>query len=181
MRWIAAVLLLGVSLPAMAQRRSNGLSHDVAVDGGRNRLETNTPQFQADLGLAVVGVAYEHPLAEHVSLQVEAQIFGTYFLPWFSAGTKVQGFGGQLRPTWFKDRDERGLYLASYLRVDRVSDDTSSATGFCAGAVVGWAFRLSRKLDLRVGGGAQYMRYKSGTIDIATPFVALDLVVGYRL
>ncbi|MDB4954551.1 MAG: hypothetical protein JWO36_2120 [Myxococcales bacterium] len=181
MRWLAAALLLGVALPAMAERRTNGLSYDCAVDCGRNQIETNKAQIQADVGLAVIGLAFELPLTDHVSLQIEAQIFGTYFLPWFSAGTKVQGYGGQLRPTWFRRGDQHGLYLAVPVRVDRVSDDTSHATGFCAGAVAGWAFRLTRRLDLRLGGGAQYMRYKSGTIDIATPFVALDAVVGYRL
>jgi hypothetical protein len=174
-RWIAAALLLGASPPAMAERRAPGPECDDC-----RRVE-NKPQLQADLGLAVVGAAYEHPVAEHVSLQIEAQIFGTYFLPWFSAGTNVTGFGGELRPTWFARPTGRGLYLAPYLRIDRVSADSSHATGFCAGVFAGWAFRLSHELDLRVGGGAQYMRYKSGTIDIATPFVALDLVVGYRL
>ena len=178
MRWIAVVLLLGISHTSVAEpRRSNGLASCPAVDGHptcSELEEAKRPQLQADLGLAVVGVAYEQPLTEHVSLQIEAQIFGTYFLPWVSAGTNAAGFGGQLRPTWFARWDRRGFYVAPYVRIDRVSDDTSKATGFCAGGFAGWAFGLTRKLDLRIGGGAQYMRYKSGTIDIATPFLALD-------
>src|SRR5258705_3325714 len=57
-------------------------------------------QIQADLGLAVVGLGYERPVAAHVAVQLEAQIFGTYFLPWFDAGDDVQGLGFETRVTW---------------------------------------------------------------------------------
>ena len=36
-------------------------------------------------------------------------------------------------------------------------------------------------VDIRVGAGAQYMRYFAGPFGVDTPFVALDLVVGYRV
>ncbi len=143
------------------------------------------PQIQADLGLAVVGVAYEQPLSPHFALQIEAQIFGTYFLPWFDAGDKVQGGGGELRPTWFPGLRGQGLYVAPYFRLDRVSGkhDGMTGTGFgmCAGAFVGYAFRLTRRLDLRVGAGLQYIYIDAGPVGASTPFIALDTVIGYRL
>ena len=143
------------------------------------RAET---QVQADLGLAVIGLGLETAVQPHHSVMIEAQIFGTYFLPWFDAGDNVTGFGVQVRPTWFSRAHQRGAYVTPYVRVDRVTDDhDSSAFGFCAGAAAGWAFALPHRLDLRVGAGAQYMRYKLATSDVSTPFVQLDLVVGYRL
>ena len=47
--------------------------------------------------------------------------------------------------------------------------------------MVGWAFPATNRLDVRVGAGLQWMRYESPTTDIDTPFVTLDLVVGWRL
>jgi hypothetical protein len=43
-------------------------------------------------------------------------------------------------------------------------------------------FRPISKLDLRVGGGAQYI-YIDGDngVEASTPFIALDFTVGYRL
>jgi hypothetical protein len=138
-------------------------------------------QLHADLGLAVVGLGYEHPVATHVAVQAEAQAFSTYFLPWFSAGSSVSGFGGQARATWFSRDDAHGLYVAPYLRVDNVTNDHERTTGFCAGAFAGWAFAATSRIDVRIGAGAQYMRYVLATSKVDTPFVALDLVVGYRL
>jgi hypothetical protein len=138
-------------------------------------------QVQADLGLAVVGLGYEQPLGDHLAIMGEAQIFGTYFLPWFDAGNNVTGGGIEARGTWFRGDHHHGLYVTGYLRYDEVSDEADHSTlGFCGGMVAGWAFPISA-LDVRVGGGLQYMRYESITTDIDTPFIALDLVVGYRL
>jgi hypothetical protein len=139
-------------------------------------------QVQADLGLAVVGVGVETAVQPHHAVMVEAQIFGTYFLPWFDAGDNLVGFGVQVRPTWFSRVHQHGAYVTPFVRLDRVTDDHDSAAfGFCAGAAVGWAFPLTQRLDMRIGAGAQYMRYKLATSDVSTPFVQLDLVVGYRL
>ena len=138
-------------------------------------------QVQADLGLAVVGVGYEQPLGDHLAIMGEAQIFGTYFLPWFDAGTNVTGYGGEARGTWFRDESHHGLYATAYLRLDQVdAGNHDPAFGFCGGGVAGWAFPVSR-LDVRVGAGVQYMRYRSASIDIDTPFAELDLIVGWRL
>ena len=138
-------------------------------------------QVQADLGLAVIGLGYEQPLGDHLAVMGEAQIFGTYFLPWFDAGTNVTGFGGEVRTTWFRDASHHGLYAAGTFRLDRVADDSTSAVGWCGGLLAGYAFAATKKLDVRVGAGAQWMRYQSETIDIDTPFVTLDLIVGWRL
>ena len=145
-------------------------------------------QIQADLGLSVVGLAYEHPIGSHLAIQVEAQVFSTYYAPWFDVGDKVSGIGGQLRPTYFPRRGGHGLYIAPYLRVDRVTGERDGASGhafgYAVGGFVGWAFPLS-VLDLRIGAGAQYMSYTvdtaMGVVECKTPFVALDVVVGYRL
>ena len=80
-------------------------------------------QVQADLGLAVVGVGYEKPLGDHLAIMGEAQIFGTYFLPWFDRGDNVTGLGVQARATWFRGENHHGLYATGYLRYDEVSDD----------------------------------------------------------
>lgn len=139
------------------------------------------PQVQADLGLAVVGLGYEQPLGDHLAIMGEAQIFGTYFLPWFDAGTNVTGYGGEARGTWFRDASHHGPYATGYLRLDDVGGGTDDhAFGWCGGLVGGWAFPVSR-LDVRIGGGVQYMRYEHASIDIDTPFVELDLIVGWRL
>jgi len=137
-------------------------------------------QIQADLGLAVVGAGYEQPLGDHLAIMGEAQIFGTYFLPWLDAGTNVTGFGGQARGTWFRDASHHGLYATGYLRFDEVGANNDHAFGWCGGLVGGWAFAAG-PLDVRVGAGAQYKRYRHASIDIDTPFVELDLIVGWRL
>ena len=139
-------------------------------------------QLQADLGLAVIGAGYEQPLGDHLAVMGEVQIFGTYFLPWFSLGDNLVGYGGQVRATWFRQTSHHGLYAMGYLRLDRAHDDAdTSMTGWCGGGAAGWAFGLGKKLDLRVGAGLQYMRYLSDTSSVDTPFIELDTVVGYRL
>ncbi len=56
-----------------------------------------------------------------------------------------------------------------------------NGVGIAAGAFVGWAFGLTDRLDLRIGIGAQYIYLDAPPLGASTPFVALDLVVGYRL
>jgi hypothetical protein len=146
-------------------------------------------QFQADLGLTVVAAGYEQPAGERVAVTVEAGLFGTYFLPWFDLGDDTIGAIGGVRTTWFQHADMRGLYVAPYLRagyvtgeheggVEGIKGDGAAVT---AGAFVGWAFPATKQLDIRIGGGAQYI-YISGShgLEASTPFVALDLVVSYR-
>jgi hypothetical protein len=143
------------------------------------------PQLQIDGGLSVIGPGYEHPLGKHVSVQIEAFVFGTYFLPWFDLGEDVKGFGAGLRPTWFARESGLGFYVTPYLRGVIVDDESivgATGRGFSVGIFAGWAFRLSPTLDLRVGGGAQYIQASTEMTDsFGTPFVALDATLGYRL
>lgn len=146
-------------------------------------------QVQADLGLAVIGFGYEHPLAARLALQLEGQIFGTYFLPWFDAGDDATGLGAALRATWFARPSGHGLYVLAYGRLDavRIERGDLRADGFAvsAGGAAGWSFRLTRRLDLRVGLGAQYIYMRAeaqGTrLGASTPFPTLDGILGYRL
>jgi len=146
------------------------------------------PQAQIDGGLSVIGAGYEHPLGTHVALQGELFIFGTYFLPWFDLGDESTGFGFGVRPTWFAREDGHGFYVTPFFRGVAVDGDSFSPTGigFETGVFAGWAFSLSSKLDLRVGGGAQYIHFhiddaQGARQSSSTPFVALDAVLGYRL
>ncbi|MBA3391305.1 MAG: hypothetical protein H0T89_01615 [Deltaproteobacteria bacterium] len=153
------------------------------------------PQVQLDGGLSVIGLGYEHPVTAHIAIGVEAFVFGTYFLPWFDAGDKVAGFGGGIRPTWFARESGRGLYVAPYFRLVGVGEEIPSADGigFATGVFVGWAFQLSSRLDLRIGGGGQFIHFhadgqadgqadgKTERLTANTPFIALDAVLGYRL
>jgi hypothetical protein len=153
------------------------------------RADTLRPQLQIDGGLSVIGAGYEHPAASHFAVQLETFVFGTYFLPWFDAGSRVIGVGAGVRPTWFARETGHGLYVSPYFRavlVDGSSLFGTDGSGFTTGAFVGWAFALSDKLDLRIGAGAQYIRFHvDGAQGIrsttSTPFVALDAVLGYRL
>ena len=168
----------------------------VAVSGGAARAETAAaepavlePQAQLDFGLAVVGLGYERPVATHVAIAAEAQIFGTYFLPWFDAGDDGKGLGAEVRATWFVRPCGRGPYILAYGRFDAMRFDDNGVTadgyGVSGGAAVGWVFRLSRRLDLRLGIGAQYIythaEAQGARFGASTPFPTIDGVLGYRL
>jgi hypothetical protein len=79
--------------------------------------------------------------------------------------------------------------VLAYSRLDAVElerdDLRADATAVSAGAAVGWSFRLTRRLDLRVGLGAQYIYMRAdaqGTrLGASTPFPTVDGVLGYRL
>lgn len=145
-------------------------------------------QIQADLGLSVIAGAYEHKTSTRTAIAVEGGVFGTYFLPWFDLGDKTVGGIGGLRATLFAQSDNRGLYITPYVRAGYTKGDDEdtgvSGGGFAmtVGAFVGYVFRPISKLDLRVGGGAQYI-YIDGDngVEASTPFIALDFTVGYRL
>ncbi len=147
-------------------------------------------QIQADLGLSVICVGYEWPMwNQPVSIFVGGGIFGTYFLPWFDRGDETIGGVGDLRITWFpRSEDGRGLYVTPYVRAGYASGDDEdtgahgSGTVVTTGAFVGYAFRLSNRLDLRLGAGGQYIYIggKNG-VGASTPFVALDIALGFRL
>lgn len=169
---VAATAVLAAATPAAAEPATR-LQH----------------QVQADLGLAVIGLGYEVPVAARIALQLEGHIFGTYFLPWFDAGDAARGFGGELRATWFARPSGHGLYVLVYGRLDAVrverDDLTADGIGVSGGGAVGWAFRLTGRLDLRLGVGLQYIHVRAdaqGTrLGASTPFPTLDGVLGYRL
>jgi hypothetical protein len=150
--------------------------------------ESLRPQLQIDGGLSVIGAGYEQPLGTHIALQAETFIFGTYFLPWFDRGHDVKGIGVGLRPTWFANESGHGLYVTPFVRamsVGKGSPFGADGEALETGAFVGWAFRLATKLDLRVGGGVQYI-YSHAVVEdqvftTSTPFVAIDAVLGWRL
>lgn len=143
------------------------------------------PQAHADLGLSVVGLGYEHPVSAHVAVEGQAGIFGTYFLPWFDRGDDVQGLQVGARVTWFARTTGHGFYVAPYVRGVAVrgelDGDDGRGLGVTAGAFAGWAVALGARFDLRVGAGAQFIYFDAAPLSASTPFVALDILVGYRL
>ncbi|MEJ7597099.1 MAG: hypothetical protein WKG01_04245 [Kofleriaceae bacterium] len=161
----------------------------VLAQAGSAAAEESYDQLQLDLGLSVIAVAYERAVTDHVALQLEGGIFSTYFAPWFDVGDKVMGFSGGLRASYFLRADRRGPYLAPFARVGRGTAERDelegTAVGVTAGVFAGWAFGLTDKLDVRIGGGVKYMHYETDvggeTLGLSTPFVAIDAVVGYRL
>lgn len=173
---VVLVVLLGLTAPASAD--------EVNVTPA-----ARPASIVADLGLTVVHVGYQHPIGRHLAVSLTAGIFGTYFLPWFDLGDDVKGFGGGIRGTYFARESGRGFYVAPYVRVQRVSgshdDMDGSGPGFTAGAFAGWSFGLGNKLDLQLGLGAQYIyQYidtAAGKQTSSTPFVAIDILLGYRL
>jgi hypothetical protein len=140
-------------------------------------------QVQADLGLSVAGPAFELSLAPRWAVAVGAQIYGTYFAPWFDAGDDFVGFGGQVRLTWFARASHHGLYVAGFARGNRVRAKLDDAIGFggSVGGFVGWAWSLGAHLDLRAGVGAQYFHDEAGAARFDSLFPGIDLVVGWRL
>ena len=129
------------------------------------------PQAHADLGLSIVGVGYERPVTGHVAVQAQGGIVGTYFLPWFARGDDVQGLEVGARVTWFARTSGRGLYVAPYLRGVAVRGERDGQG----------AFGLGERLDLRIGAGAQWIYVDADPLTASTPFLAADILVGYRL
>ncbi len=139
---------------------------------------------QLELGLAVIGLAYERVLTPRLALQVEAHTFGTWW-----AEPHFRGWGGQVRPTIFVTGDApRGVYVAPFFRGAAVSakanDVTGHGFGWSAGVFVGYSFLFADTWNLRIGGGAQYMHYgvDAGTTRVEWKrfYPALDLVLGYQ-
>ena len=139
------------------------------------------------LGLGVIGLAYERAVARWMTVQLEAHIFGTWFGPIVADFPNFTGLGGQIRPSVFLIGDApRGVYVAPYLRVERVTAEVDGATGsnvgWSAGAFGGYSFLFGERFNLRVGAGAQYLSYVvhvEGTrLAFKSVFPALILVVG---
>ena len=145
----------------------------LAVTLGTTAHADPAPQLQADLGLSVICAGYEHPLGTHVAVFAGAGVLGTYFLPWFDLGNNVIGGVGDLRATYFTRGDGSGLYVTPYVRAGY-----ASGVAVTGGVFVGYAARLTSQLDLRIGAGGQYIYVRD---QASTPFVALDVALGWRL
>jgi hypothetical protein len=173
-RWLVPALALAIGLATPAARAAED-------------AEARPNAIQADLGLAVIGLAYERALGHHLAIQVEAQVFSTWFGPIFDL-PNFTGAGGQIRPTVFPLGDAPfGLYIAPYFRVDGVTAEANgargSSVGWSAGGFIGYSWRLFRVVDIRLGAGAQYLSYavRAGATELAfrQAFPAIDIVVGY--
>ena len=147
-------------------------------------------EVQLDLGLAVIGAGVEHAVSDQLAIQGEAFITSTYFLDWFGLAPRVDGFGGGVRLTWLEHPGGRGLYGVALLRLSGVHTADSDAFLMTeVGLAAGYAFPISRKIDLRLGLGVVAFRgtgtdRRAGETSVATvnaPFVQLDAVLGYRL
>ena len=147
------------------------------------------PQLQLDLGVAVVGLGLEAPVASHLALQIEAIGFSTFYLPLVGGGVTTNGYGAGVRGTWFAGRDGRGLFVTPFFRFAHVAGekdtgDRGHGLATASGITVGQAFRATRTVDLRFGFGAQLLHYDvrtaGGTLRATTPFLAFDLVIGFR-
>jgi hypothetical protein len=176
-----SVLLGAVGLASPAAAAEDGPTPDRAL--------SYPNAVQLDLGLAVVGLAYERLFERHVAVQFEAHIFGTWFGPIFDL-PNLSGLGGQIRPSIFvRGEGARGMYVSPFLRLDRVTAEAGgvkgSDVGYSAGVFLGYAFVFFRdeRASLRIGAGLQTMQYVvdlgSTKKSFETLFPALDLVLGY--
>lgn len=168
-----------------AMTATTALALGIAIPPAIAEPAALAPQAHADLGLSVVGLGYEHPVAANVAVEVQGGIFGTYFLPWFDRGDDVQGLQLGGRVTWFARASGRGLYVAPYLRGvavrGEVDGQSGQGLGVTAGAFVGWALGLGERVDLRLGAGAQWIYFDADPLAASTPFLAADILVAYRL
>lgn len=147
-------------------------------------------EVQADLGLAVVGLGYEHQLPNHIAVQAEAFITSTYFLDWFGINDRVDGFGAGVRLTWLQRPGASGVYgtvLGRWSGVSTAHSDTFLMQEY--GLAAGYAFALPHKLELRLGLGVVGFHGSSTDSDMGTtkavsvdgPFVQGDILLSYKL
>jgi len=190
---LLGAMVLGLSKPALAEDASPAPAAKKPEPEPRYWWHRRH-QVQADLGLGVIGLAYEYMFEQHVALQVEANVFGTWFGPIVDL-PNFRGLGGQVRPTIFLNRNApEGIYVAPYLRMARVSGEENglrgTGIGWSIGTWIGYSLLfLDDRVNLRLGAGLQYMNYgvdiPTGSLrpvrqEFSTLFPAIDLVVGYR-
>jgi hypothetical protein len=110
-------------------------------------------------------------------------------LPYIGGGVNTYGGGGGVRATWLAEPSGHGLYITSYFRLEGVhglhDHKPGNGPATATGLMVGQAFRVSDKVDLRFGFGGQWITYAidtaAGKLTASVPFLAVELVVGYRL
>jgi len=146
-------------------------------------------QLQLDVGIGVIAVGQELPVSPHLAVALEATGFSTFFLPLVGGGVAVTGAGAGVRPTWFAERSGHGLFASGSFLLEQVGGDKAGTHGhglaYAASLQVGQAFRASRQLDVRLAFGPQWIHYEiptaAGALTANVPFLAIDLVIGYRL
>ncbi|MEZ4373698.1 MAG: hypothetical protein R3B07_22955 [Polyangiaceae bacterium] len=146
--------------------------------------------LQADLGSGVIGVGYEHRLVKHLSLRLTLQ----YNEPWYTEiwggpDTDAYAWVAELRPFVFPlGTGMKGLYVSPFARAgvgyakDGL-DDTASNPVWSVGATAGygWMFNYDRIL-LRLGAGAQYWAYETGSqkkAGVNGVYPQVDIIFGW--
>jgi hypothetical protein len=139
----ALLLSFGIGTSAQAQ------------PAAKSKPSPRRNSVNADVGLAVLGLAYQRVLHPYVELQLQAQ----YFSPWFVTSA-VGGFGGQLRCYFFlSGTAPAGPYFSPFVRAayvrGRINDIEGSGAAWSAGAAFGQSFVLARRVVVRGGVGLQ--------------------------
>ncbi|MCA9644983.1 MAG: DUF3575 domain-containing protein [Myxococcales bacterium] len=149
-----------------------------------------TNSLQADLGSGVLGVGYEQRLVKHLSLRLTLQ----YNKPWYTEtwggpDTDAYAWAVELRPFIFPfGTGMKGLYLSPFGRagigyakdgLDKTESNPVWSVGATAG--YGWMFNYDRIL-LRLGAGAQYWAYETGSqkkAGVKGVYPQVDIILGW--
>ena len=126
-------------------------------------------------------------MADHLAVMLEATGFSTFYLAGFG-GTDLFGGGAGIRATYLQKSDGHGLYLTPSLRMEYVGGarDGHPARGVATatGLTIGQAFRPTKTIDVRLGFGGQLIKYDmrttAGKLYATTPFIAFEIVIGFR-
>ena len=138
--------------------------------------------INADVGLAVLGLAYQRVLHPRVEIQLQAQ----FFSPWFVT-PGVGGLGVQLRPYFFLSGSApAGVYIAPFVRAayvqGRIGEVEGAGPAVSVGAAFGQSFLFARRVVVRGGLGLQYLSYEvrsdSAAAKIQTLYPTIDLSFG---
>ena len=148
----------------------------------------NSIQFNpANLVFGVIGLGYERVLANWVSLRFEAQ----YTRNWFSKDD-IWALGGTVRPFFFLTRAApSGLYVSPLATLAYSEGHNSAASahgaGWAAGGTIGYSWLIRRLVNIRVGGGVQYVSIEvtgqsatsTARIGASGLWPAVDLSLGF--
>lgn len=178
--WLPLCAATLTVLPCPVSGGATGRAHADALVAESNTL------VHADLGLAILGVAYERVLTPRLSLRLAGQ----YNRPWYT-DSDTRAAAVEIRPMLFPlGRGPRGLYLSGFARVAFVraqdnADAPVTGPGWTAGATVGYGLRLPRGWLLRLGAGFQYWAYRLDAepedAGLGGPHIALDAMLAIPL
>lgn len=149
---------------------------------GENVPSGRKNSVNADVGLAVLGLAYQRVLHPRVEIQLQAQ----FFSPWFVT-PGVGGLGFQLRPYFFLSGSApAGVYISPFVRAayvrGRIGEVEGAGPALSVGAAFGQSFLFARRVVVRGGLGLQYLAYEvtsdAGTAKIQTFYPTIDLSFG---